>query len=90
MFVFTAFLFSSFLLKLENKTKRKLQKQICQVVLDHFEKQYTRELGDTWTNVRSVVLGRWERRSSVIFKVLHKIPLKSVMDCNNRFGLFSV
>ncbi|KAM6285602.1 tRNA (cytosine(34)-C(5))-methyltransferase, mitochondrial isoform 3-T4 [Spheniscus humboldti] len=43
------------MLELENKTKRKLQKQICQVVLDHFEKQYTRELGDTWTNVRDVL-----------------------------------
>lgn len=46
-------------LKLENKTKGKLQKQICQVVLDHFEKQYTAELGDAWSSVRSVTLGRW-------------------------------
>ncbi|XP_009695179.1 PREDICTED: putative methyltransferase NSUN3, partial [Cariama cristata] len=38
-----------------NKTKEKLQKQICQVVLDHFEQQYTRELGDTWTSVRDVL-----------------------------------
>jgi len=45
--------------------KGKLQKQICQVVLDHFEKQYTTELGDTWTRVRCVV-GR-ERTGSVIF-----------------------
>ncbi|NXT92648.1 NSUN3 protein, partial [Anhinga rufa] len=42
-------------LKLENKTKGKLQKQICQVVLDHFEKQYTTELGDTWASVRDVL-----------------------------------
>ncbi|NWQ97093.1 NSUN3 protein, partial [Burhinus bistriatus] len=42
-------------LKLENKTKGKLQKQICQVVLDHFEKQYTMELGDTWTSVRDIL-----------------------------------
>ncbi|KAM7128814.1 tRNA (cytosine(34)-C(5))-methyltransferase, mitochondrial isoform 2-T2 [Ciconia maguari] len=41
--------------QLENKTKGKLQKQICQVVLDHFEKQYTKELGDTWTSVRDVL-----------------------------------
>ncbi|NWX48396.1 NSUN3 protein, partial [Steatornis caripensis] len=46
------FLFS---LKPENKTKGKLQKQICQVVLDHFEKQYAKELGDTWTSVRDVL-----------------------------------
>ncbi|NXJ05944.1 NSUN3 protein, partial [Odontophorus gujanensis] len=42
-------------LKLENKTKGKLQKQICQVVLDHFEKQYSTELGDVWTSVRGVL-----------------------------------
>ncbi|KFP75756.1 Putative methyltransferase NSUN3, partial [Apaloderma vittatum] len=42
-------------LKLENKTKGKLQKQICKVVLDHFEKEYTTELGDTWTSVRDVL-----------------------------------
>ncbi|NXU59345.1 NSUN3 protein, partial [Turnix velox] len=41
--------------KLESKTRGKLQKQICQVVLDHFEKQYTVELGDTWTRVRDVL-----------------------------------
>ncbi|KAM6141008.1 tRNA (cytosine(34)-C(5))-methyltransferase, mitochondrial [Pterocles gutturalis] len=41
--------------QLENKTKGRLQKQICQVVLDHFEKQYTTELGDTWTSVRDVL-----------------------------------
>ncbi|NXM78988.1 NSUN3 protein, partial [Serilophus lunatus] len=42
-------------LKLENKTKGKLPKQVCQVVLDHFEKQYTAELGDTWRSVRDVL-----------------------------------
>ncbi|NXY15898.1 NSUN3 protein, partial [Atrichornis clamosus] len=46
-------------LKLENKTKGKLQKQICQVVLDHFEKQYTAELGDTWSSVRDVLTSPW-------------------------------
>ncbi|NXS11055.1 NSUN3 protein, partial [Neodrepanis coruscans] len=43
-------------LKLENKTKGKLPKQVCQVVLDHFEKQYTAELGDTWRSVRDVLI----------------------------------
>ncbi|XP_064378430.1 tRNA (cytosine(34)-C(5))-methyltransferase, mitochondrial isoform X2 [Dromaius novaehollandiae] len=43
------------LLELENKTKGKLQRQICQVVLDHFEKQYTKELGDAWTKVRDIL-----------------------------------
>ncbi|NXS64088.1 NSUN3 protein, partial [Brachypteracias leptosomus] len=42
-------------LKLENKTEGKLQKQICQVVLEYFDKQYTVELGDTWTSVRDVL-----------------------------------
>uniref|UniRef100_A0A663E7H2 NOP2/Sun RNA methyltransferase 3 n=1 Tax=Aquila chrysaetos chrysaetos TaxID=223781 RepID=A0A663E7H2_AQUCH len=41
--------------QLGNKTKGKPQKQICQVVLDHFEKQYTTELGHTWTSVRDVL-----------------------------------
>ncbi|XP_050569224.1 tRNA (cytosine(34)-C(5))-methyltransferase, mitochondrial isoform X3 [Cygnus atratus] len=41
--------------QVENKIKGKLEKQICQVVLDHFEKQYTVELGDKWTSVRDVL-----------------------------------
>ncbi|XP_074755634.1 tRNA (cytosine(34)-C(5))-methyltransferase, mitochondrial isoform X3 [Athene noctua] len=41
--------------QLENKTKGKLQKQICQVALDHFEKQYTTELGEAWASVRDVL-----------------------------------
>uniref|UniRef100_A0A8D0FGY4 NOP2/Sun RNA methyltransferase 3 n=1 Tax=Strix occidentalis caurina TaxID=311401 RepID=A0A8D0FGY4_STROC len=35
--------------------ERKLQKQICQVALDHFEKQYTTELGEAWASVRDVL-----------------------------------
>ncbi|NXH10417.1 NSUN3 protein, partial [Bucco capensis] len=42
-------------LKLENKTKGNHQRQICQIVLDHFDKQYATELGDTWTSVRDVL-----------------------------------
>ncbi|KYO22566.1 hypothetical protein Y1Q_0003100 [Alligator mississippiensis] len=38
--------------QLENKSKGKPRKQICQVVLDHFEKQYTKELGDAWIRIR--------------------------------------
>uniref|UniRef100_A0A8D0GLI3 NOP2/Sun RNA methyltransferase 3 n=1 Tax=Sphenodon punctatus TaxID=8508 RepID=A0A8D0GLI3_SPHPU len=37
------------------KSEGKLQKQICKVVLDHFEKQYIKELGDVWTTVREVL-----------------------------------
>lgn len=54
LYYFPFFLLS---LKLEKKAKGKLQKQICPVVLDHFEKQYTAELGDAWSSVRSVVWG---------------------------------
>ncbi|XP_044298359.1 tRNA (cytosine(34)-C(5))-methyltransferase, mitochondrial isoform X2 [Varanus komodoensis] len=32
-----------------------LRKQICQVVLDHFEKQYSKELGEAWNSVREVL-----------------------------------
>ncbi|NWT19743.1 NSUN3 protein, partial [Vireo altiloquus] len=46
-------------LKLEKKRKGKLQKQICQVVLDHFEKQYTAELGEAWSSVRDVLTSPW-------------------------------
>ncbi|XP_054556662.1 tRNA (cytosine(34)-C(5))-methyltransferase, mitochondrial isoform X4 [Talpa occidentalis] len=37
------------------KSERKLAKQICTVVLDHFEKQYSRELGDAWNTVRDIL-----------------------------------
>ncbi|NXK86146.1 NSUN3 protein, partial [Formicarius rufipectus] len=40
---------------LENKAKGKVQKQICRVVLDHFEEQYTAELGKAWSSVRDVL-----------------------------------
>ncbi|KAL7983498.1 hypothetical protein Chor_000374 [Crotalus horridus] len=36
----------------ESPSETKLQKQACQVVLNHFEKQYSKELGGTWNSVR--------------------------------------
>ncbi|NXM85806.1 NSUN3 protein, partial [Oenanthe oenanthe] len=45
--------------KLEKKAKGKLQKQICRVVLEHFEEQYTAELGDAWSSVRDVLTSPW-------------------------------
>ncbi|KAG9486140.1 tRNA (cytosine(34)-C(5))-methyltransferase, mitochondrial [Eleutherodactylus coqui] len=33
----------------------KLKRQICRVVLDHFDKTYTNELGDQWQTVREVL-----------------------------------
>ncbi|XP_004675331.2 PREDICTED: putative methyltransferase NSUN3 [Condylura cristata] len=43
------------LTRLKAKSERKLAKQICKVVLDHFEKQYSRELGDAWNTVRDIL-----------------------------------
>ncbi|XP_066097651.1 tRNA (cytosine(34)-C(5))-methyltransferase, mitochondrial isoform X3 [Saccopteryx bilineata] len=40
------------LTRLKAESERKLAKQICKVVLDHFEKQYSKELGDSWNTVR--------------------------------------
>ncbi|XP_061198546.1 tRNA (cytosine(34)-C(5))-methyltransferase, mitochondrial [Neopsephotus bourkii] len=41
--------------QVESKTNGKPQKQICQVVLDHFDEQYTAELGDAWASIRDVL-----------------------------------
>ncbi|XP_053167845.1 tRNA (cytosine(34)-C(5))-methyltransferase, mitochondrial isoform X1 [Hemicordylus capensis] len=41
--------------QLETKPEAKLQKQICQVVLDHFENQYSKELGEVWSSIREVL-----------------------------------
>lgn len=38
------------------KSEGKLAKQICKVVLDHFEKQYSKELEDSWNTVRDVLI----------------------------------
>ncbi|XP_059955793.1 tRNA (cytosine(34)-C(5))-methyltransferase, mitochondrial isoform X2 [Mesoplodon densirostris] len=43
------------LTRLKAKSERKVAKQICKVVLDHFEKEYSRELGDAWHTVRDIL-----------------------------------
>lgn len=43
------------LTRLKAPTEGKLAKQICKVVLDHFEKQYSKELGDAWDTVRDIL-----------------------------------
>ncbi|XP_012879628.1 PREDICTED: putative methyltransferase NSUN3 [Dipodomys ordii] len=43
------------LTRLRSKSEGKLAKQICKVVLDHFEKQYSNELGDSWSTVRDIL-----------------------------------
>ncbi|XP_013359000.1 PREDICTED: putative methyltransferase NSUN3 isoform X2 [Chinchilla lanigera] len=41
--------------KLKAKSEGKLAKQICRVVLEHFDKEYSRELGGSWSTVRDVL-----------------------------------
>ncbi|XP_068882103.1 tRNA (cytosine(34)-C(5))-methyltransferase, mitochondrial isoform X2 [Aphelocoma coerulescens] len=60
--------------QLENKTKGKLQKQICQVVLDHFEKQYTAELGDAWSSVRDVLTSPWCWQHALLLNRFSRCP----------------
>ncbi|XP_036304169.1 tRNA (cytosine(34)-C(5))-methyltransferase, mitochondrial [Pipistrellus kuhlii] len=43
------------LTRLKAKSEGKLTKQICRVVLDHFDKQYSKELGDAWSAVRDIL-----------------------------------
>ncbi|KAH0624950.1 hypothetical protein JD844_032901 [Phrynosoma platyrhinos] len=44
------------IMMLETKSETKLQKRICQVVLDQFDKQYSKELGESWNSVREVLI----------------------------------
>ncbi|XP_036610212.1 tRNA (cytosine(34)-C(5))-methyltransferase, mitochondrial isoform X2 [Trichosurus vulpecula] len=41
--------------RLKPQSERKLTKQICKVVLDHFDKQYVKELGDSWITIRDIL-----------------------------------
>ncbi|XP_004446701.1 tRNA (cytosine(34)-C(5))-methyltransferase, mitochondrial isoform X2 [Dasypus novemcinctus] len=43
------------LTRLKAKSEGKLAKQICKVVLDHFEKQYSKEFGDAWDTIRDIL-----------------------------------
>ncbi|XP_023575008.1 tRNA (cytosine(34)-C(5))-methyltransferase, mitochondrial isoform X2 [Octodon degus] len=43
------------LTRLKAKSEGKLAKQICRVVLDHFDKAYSKELGDSWNTVRDIL-----------------------------------
>ncbi|NXO30124.1 NSUN3 protein, partial [Cisticola juncidis] len=61
-------------LKVEKRTKGKLQKQICQVVLDHFEKQYRAELGDAWSSVRAVLTSPWCWQHAVLLNRFCQSP----------------
>ncbi|XP_045706693.1 tRNA (cytosine(34)-C(5))-methyltransferase, mitochondrial isoform X6 [Phyllostomus hastatus] len=78
---------------LKAKSERKLAKQICKVVLDHFEKQYSKELGDAWSTVRdtltspscwqhAVLLNRFnypfELEKDLLFKGYHTLFQRSL------------
>ncbi|KAG7467145.1 hypothetical protein MATL_G00150260 [Megalops atlanticus] len=39
-----------------NQVKSGQRKQLCKLVLDHFDKQYSEELGQLWTTAREVLL----------------------------------
>ncbi|KAJ7320393.1 hypothetical protein JRQ81_019904 [Phrynocephalus forsythii] len=41
--------------QLETKAEAVHQKRICPIVLEHFEKQYSKELGEAWDSVRQVL-----------------------------------
>ncbi|XP_063080858.1 tRNA (cytosine(34)-C(5))-methyltransferase, mitochondrial isoform X2 [Cavia porcellus] len=43
------------LTRLKAKSGGKLAKQICRIVLDHFDKEYSRELGESWNTVRDIL-----------------------------------
>ncbi|XP_074048401.1 tRNA (cytosine(34)-C(5))-methyltransferase, mitochondrial isoform X2 [Macrotis lagotis] len=53
--------------RLKPKTESKLTKQICKVVLDHFEKQYIKELGDSWITVRDILISPACWQHAVLF-----------------------
>uniref|UniRef100_A0A8C5SZD3 NOP2/Sun RNA methyltransferase 3 n=1 Tax=Malurus cyaneus samueli TaxID=2593467 RepID=A0A8C5SZD3_9PASS len=74
LFDFTTFPFFFLSLKLEKKTKGTPEKQICQVVLDHFEKQYTTELGAAWSSVRDVLTSPWCWQHAVLLNRFSQCP----------------
>ncbi|XP_068963303.1 tRNA (cytosine(34)-C(5))-methyltransferase, mitochondrial [Petaurus breviceps papuanus] len=53
--------------RLKPQAERKLTKQICKVVLDHFEKQYIKELGDSWITVRDILTSPAYWQYAVLF-----------------------
>ncbi|CAO2632118.1 tRNA (cytosine(34)-C(5))-methyltransferase, mitochondrial [Lemmus lemmus] len=55
------------LTRLKAKSDGKLAKQICRVVLDQFDKQYSKELGDSWTTVRDVLVSPSLWQYAVLF-----------------------
>ncbi|XP_042298838.1 tRNA (cytosine(34)-C(5))-methyltransferase, mitochondrial-like [Sceloporus undulatus] len=63
----------------KTKSETKLQKQICQVVLDHFEKQYSKELGESWNSVREVLIAPQCWQYAVL---LNKFSISSKVEDN--------
>ncbi|XP_010885082.1 tRNA (cytosine(34)-C(5))-methyltransferase, mitochondrial isoform X1 [Esox lucius] len=48
--------------ELSRETRKVPTKQVCNLILDHFDKQYTEELGPIWPSTRAVLLnpGCWQ------------------------------
>nr|XP_038944753.1 tRNA (cytosine(34)-C(5))-methyltransferase, mitochondrial isoform X5 [Rattus norvegicus] len=55
------------LTRLKAKSEGKLAKQLCRVVLDQFDKQYSKELGDCWSKVRDVLISPSLWQYAVLF-----------------------
>ncbi|XP_057621020.1 tRNA (cytosine(34)-C(5))-methyltransferase, mitochondrial [Chionomys nivalis] len=55
------------LTRLKAKSDGKLAKQLCRVVLDQFDKQYSKELGDSWSTVRDVLVSPSLWQYAVLF-----------------------
>ncbi|XP_076799172.1 tRNA (cytosine(34)-C(5))-methyltransferase, mitochondrial isoform X2 [Arvicanthis niloticus] len=53
--------------ELKAKSEGKLAKQLCRVVLDQFDKQYSKELGDSWSTVRDVLISPSLWQYAVLF-----------------------
>ncbi|XP_038201467.1 tRNA (cytosine(34)-C(5))-methyltransferase, mitochondrial [Arvicola amphibius] len=55
------------LTRLKAKSDGKLAKQLCRVVLDQFDKQYSKEFGDSWRTVRDVLVSPSLWQYAVLF-----------------------
>ncbi|XP_021065515.1 tRNA (cytosine(34)-C(5))-methyltransferase, mitochondrial [Mus pahari] len=55
------------LTRLKAKSEGKLAKQLCRLVLDQFDKQYSKELGDSWSTVRDVLISPSLWQYAVLF-----------------------
>ncbi|KAK7823350.1 hypothetical protein U0070_007692 [Myodes glareolus] len=71
------------LTRLKAKSDGKLAKQLCRVVLDQFDKQYSKELGDSWSTVRDVLVSPSLWQYAVLFNRFN-YPLELEKDLHLR------